>query len=82
LITCGATTGAAVKADLRFVFARHLSIIGSYMGGKHELAALLPFFDSGRLRPVVDKVVPLAEAAEAHRRVENREQFGKVVLKI
>jgi NADPH:quinone reductase-like Zn-dependent oxidoreductase len=82
LITCGATTGAAVKADLRFVFARHLSIIGSYMGGKHELATLLPFFDSGKLRPVVDKVLPLAEAAEAHRRVENREQFGKVVLKI
>lgn len=82
LVTCGATTGAGVQVDLRFVYARHFSILGSYMGGKAELAALLPFFDAGKLRPVVDKVFPLAEAADAHRRMESREQFGKIVLRV
>jgi len=82
LVTCGATTGPGVQVDLRFVYARQLSILGSYMGGKAELVALLPFFDAGKLRPVVDKVFPLAAAADAHRRLESREQFGKVVLSI
>ena len=67
---------------LRYIFARHLSVMGSYMGGKPELAELLPFFDDGRLKPVVDKVFPLAEAADAHRHMESRAQFGKIVLRI
>jgi NADPH:quinone reductase-like Zn-dependent oxidoreductase len=50
------------------------------MGGKPELAELLPLFDTGALRPVVDKVFPLEEAAAAHRRMERRELFGKIVL--
>jgi len=82
VVTCGATSGPDVDIDLRFVFARHLSLLGSHMGGKHELAELLPFFDTGALKPVVDRVFPLEEAAEAHRRLENREQFGKIVLRI
>jgi len=82
LVTCGATSGPDVDIDLRYVFARHLSLLGSHMGGKHELAELLPFFDTGELQPVVDRVVPLEEAADAHRRLENREQFGKIVLRI
>jgi NADPH:quinone reductase-like Zn-dependent oxidoreductase len=82
VVTCGATSGPNAEIDLRFVFARHLSILGSYMGGKPELAELLPFFDDGRLRPVVDRVFPLEEAAEAHRRMESRAQFGKIVLRI
>jgi NADPH2:quinone reductase len=52
------------------------------MGGKPELAELLPLFDAGKLKPVVDKVFPLEEAADAHRRMENRELFGKIVLSI
>ena len=82
LVTCGATSGPDVDIDLRYVFARHLSLLGSHMGGKHELAELLPFFDTGALKPVVDRVLPLEEAADAHRRLENREQFGKIVLRI
>jgi NADPH:quinone reductase-like Zn-dependent oxidoreductase len=82
VVTCGATSGPDVEIDLRYIFARHLSILGSYMGGKPELAELLPFFDDGRLRPVVDRVFPLEEAAEAHRRMESRAQFGKIVLRI
>jgi NADPH:quinone reductase-like Zn-dependent oxidoreductase len=82
LVTIGATTGSEVDLDLRYVYSRHLSILGSYMGGKPELAKLLPFFDAGKLKPVVDRIFPLEEAAEAHRRMENREQFGKLVLRI
>ncbi|MCP5120783.1 MAG: zinc-binding dehydrogenase, partial [bacterium] len=81
LVTCGATTGAMIETDLRSLFARHLSILGSYMGGKPELAELLPLFDAGKLRPVVDKVFPLEDAAAAHRRMERRELFGKIVLR-
>lgn len=82
LVTCGATSGPDVDLDLRYVFARHLSLLGSHMGGKHELARLLPFFETGALKPVVDRVYSLEDAADAHRRLENREQFGKIVLRI
>ena len=82
LVTCGATSGPKIEADLRHIFARHLSILGSFMGGKPELSELLPLFDAGKLRPVVDRVFPLEEASDAHRRMENREQFGKIVLRI
>jgi NADPH:quinone reductase-like Zn-dependent oxidoreductase len=82
LVTCGATSGPRVEADLRYIFAGHLSILGSYMGGKRELAELMPHFDRGKLRPVVDRVFPLEDAGDAHRRMENRELFGKIVLRI
>ncbi|MGH9462885.1 MAG: zinc-binding dehydrogenase [Vicinamibacteria bacterium] len=82
LVTCGATSGPGVDLDLRYIFARHLSLLGSHMGAKHELAGLLPFFETGWLKPVVDRVFSLEEAADAHRRLENREQFGKIVLRI
>jgi NADPH:quinone reductase-like Zn-dependent oxidoreductase len=80
LVTCGATSGAEASINLRYLFARHISILGSYMGGKPELAKLLPHFDAGELNPVVDKVFPLEEAADAHRRMEDRALFGKIVL--
>lgn len=80
LITCGATTGYDAKIDLRFLFARQLSLMGSYMGTKAELLRAVPFFFSGRLRPVVDKTFPLAEAAAAQEHIEKSQQFGKVVL--
>ncbi len=81
LVTCGATTGYDAKIDLRFLFSRHLSILGSYMGSKAELFPVLELVARKQIHPVVDKVFPLAEAAEAHRRLEQRAQFGKIVLK-
>jgi NADPH:quinone reductase-like Zn-dependent oxidoreductase len=81
LVTCGATTGHDAALDLRHLFARQLSLLGSYMGSRAELLEATPHFFEGRLKPVVDKVFPLAEAAEAQRRLEAREQFGKIVLK-
>jgi NADPH:quinone reductase-like Zn-dependent oxidoreductase len=82
LVTCGATTGAAAQLDLRYLFARQLSLLGSYMGSRAELYTVLKLVGESKLRPVIDCVFPLAEAAQAHRRLEQREQFGKVVLKL
>jgi NADPH:quinone reductase-like Zn-dependent oxidoreductase len=80
LVTCGATTGARGEVDLRHLFARQLSLLGSYMGTKADLLAAAPLFFEGRLAPVVDSVLPLSAAAAAHRRLEARESFGKIVL--
>ena len=80
LVTCGATTGYDAKIDLRFLFARQYTLMGSYMGTKSELLRAARFFFSGQLRPVVDSVWPLAQAVDAQRRLEEGAQFGKIVL--
>ena len=80
LVTCGATTGAAAQLDLRYLFARQLSLLGSYMGSRAELFTVLKLVGEKRLRPVIDRIFPLSEAIQAHRRLEDREQFGKIVL--
>jgi len=80
IVTCGATAGFSATIDLRHVFFRQLRILGSTMASKGVLLELLPHVAAGRLRPVVDRVLPLREAAEAHRVLEDREAFGKVVL--
>ncbi len=82
LVTCGNTTGWEAKIDLRFLFVRELSLMGSFMGWKGELLAAAPFFFNGRLKPAVDKTFPLREAAAAHERLEKSEQFGKIVLTV
>jgi NADPH:quinone reductase-like Zn-dependent oxidoreductase len=80
LVTCGATTGARVTLDVNVLFGRHLTLLGSWMGRRSELLDALEFVRSGQIRPVVDSVMPLAEARRAHERLEAGEQFGKVVL--
>ena len=80
LVTCGATTGAEVKIDLRAFFTRHKSIFGSYMGSKAELLEVLKFIFSRKLKPVIDSTFPLQEAAAAQKRMEDREQFGKIIV--
>jgi NADPH:quinone reductase-like Zn-dependent oxidoreductase len=80
LVTCGATAGAEVSLDLRYLFVKQLQIIGSYMGGRRELLEVIRGVRSGDFVPVVDFVFPLEDAAEAHRRLESRAQIGKVVL--
>jgi NADPH:quinone reductase-like Zn-dependent oxidoreductase len=82
LVTCGATTGYDGALDLRYLFTRQLSILGSYMGSKSELYPPLELMLRGKLKPVIDVAWPLAKCADAHRRLENREQFGKVVLRV
>jgi NADPH:quinone reductase-like Zn-dependent oxidoreductase len=82
IVTCGATAGYEPKIDLRHVFFRQLDILGSTMGSKGSLFAILDHVKAGRLRPVVDRVLPLWEASQAHRVLESREAFGKVVLDV
>ena len=80
LVICGATTGHRAALDLRHLFARQLSILGSYMGRKAELLALAPLLFEGRLKPVVDQVLPLSRVRAAHERLEAGKQFGKIVI--
>jgi NADPH:quinone reductase-like Zn-dependent oxidoreductase len=80
IVTCGATTGPEVKFDLRFLFARQLSFLGSYMGNMGELHEVLGHVFAGRLKAVVDRVFPLQDIRAAHEYLEASQMFGKVVL--
>jgi NADPH:quinone reductase-like Zn-dependent oxidoreductase len=81
LVACGATTGYAVEIDLRHLFAKQISLLGSYMGGRGELHAVLKLIGERKLKAVIDRVLPLAQAAEAQEWMEKREQFGKIILR-
>jgi NADPH:quinone reductase-like Zn-dependent oxidoreductase len=80
LVTCGATTGPNASFDLRFLFSRHLSLLGSYMGTMGELYDVLGHVFAGRLKPVVDRTFALKEIRAAHEHLEKSQMFGKVVL--
>jgi NADPH:quinone reductase-like Zn-dependent oxidoreductase len=80
LVTCGSTTGYDVAIDLRHIFYKRLSILGSTMGSKGSLFDILGLVESGKLRPVLDRSLPLAEAPRAHTLLAERAQFGKIVL--
>ena len=80
LVTCGATTGPEAKIDLLFLFARQLSIFGSYMGTMGDLHEVMGHVFVGRLKPVIDRVFPLADIRAAHEYLEAGQMFGKVVL--
>ncbi|HVI08465.1 MAG TPA: zinc-binding dehydrogenase [Candidatus Binatia bacterium] len=80
LVTCGATTGPNVGIDLRHLFARQLSLLGSYMGTMGELHEVLKHVFAGRLKPVVDRAFPLSEIRAAHEYLEKSQMFGKVVI--
>lgn len=81
LVTCGATTGYDAAIDLRYLFSKQWSVLGSFMGTMGELHQVLKFVFRGQLKPVIDRAYPLAEIRAAHERLENKEQFGKVVVK-
>jgi NADPH:quinone reductase-like Zn-dependent oxidoreductase len=80
LVTCGATTGPEAKFDIRVLFSRQLSFLGSYMGTMGDLHQVLKHIFSGKLKAVVDRTFALSEARSAHERLEKSEQFGKIVL--
>jgi NADPH:quinone reductase-like Zn-dependent oxidoreductase len=80
LITCGATTGPSVTLDLRYVFSRELSILGSMMGTRKDLMAVSELIGKRLLRPMVDTVYPLSSARLAQERMLKRDFFGKLVL--
>ena len=80
VVTCGATTGYDAKVDLRFLFSKQWSLLGSFMGTMGELHQVVKFVFRKQLKPVVDRVYPLSEIRAAHERLEKKEQFGKVVV--
>jgi NADPH:quinone reductase-like Zn-dependent oxidoreductase len=80
IVTCGATTGPNASFDLRFVYSRQLSFLGSYMGTMGELYEVLGHVFAGRVKPVVDRVFPLQEARAAHEYMGKSQMFGKIVL--
>jgi len=80
IVTCGATTGPNVGFDLRFLFARQLSFLGSYMGTMDDLHRALKFVFDGTFNALVDRTFPLAEARAAHEFMQSGQMFGKIVL--
>lgn len=80
LLTCGATSGYDARTDIRYIWGRELTILGSDGWTRPELEALLAATWSGRIQPIVDRVLPLAQTAEGHRLLEEREVFGKVII--
>ena len=80
LVTCGATTGPNVAIDLRHLFARQLSLLGSYMGTMGELHEVLRHVFAGQLKPVVDRTFQLSELRAAHEYLEKSQMFGKIVV--
>lgn len=80
LVTFGATTGRTTEVDIRQVFWNQISILGTTMGSPREFTAMLQLYEAGRLKPVVDSVFPLRDTPAAHRRMDEGQQFGKIVL--
>jgi len=82
LVTCGATSGPMVETDVRRLFWNQWTIMGSTMGNDAEYDAIVGQLRQGRLLPPVDRVFPLGQARAAFERLQNAEQFGKVVIDI
>jgi NADPH:quinone reductase-like Zn-dependent oxidoreductase len=81
IVTCGATAGYDPHEDLRHIFYRHLRILGSSLGTPAEFLTVMQLVFAGRLSPVIDSVMQLSEAAQAHRQLEARQVFGKILLR-
>jgi NADPH:quinone reductase-like Zn-dependent oxidoreductase len=82
LVTCGATSGPIGETDIRIVFWKQISIIGSTMANQSEFETVMRLFFQGTLRPIVDEVVPLKDGAAAQQRLADGKQFGKIVLRV
>jgi NADPH:quinone reductase-like Zn-dependent oxidoreductase len=80
VVTCGATSGPRLDVDLRLIFFKSLSILGSTMGGLGEMRELWRLFERGQLRSIIAKVLPMSEAAKGHSLLESRSVFGKIIL--
>lgn len=81
VLTCGATAGFAPPTDLRYIWTAELDVLGSNGWHRDDLVALLQLVATGKLEPVIDRVVPLSEGIEAVRLLEERRFFGKIVVR-
>ena len=82
LVTCGATAGGEPRDDIAAIVTKQLKIYGSTLGSRREFSQLISFLNASKIEPIIDRVFPLSEAAEAQRYVEAAKQFGKVVLEM
>jgi len=82
VLTCGATSGPNPPEEIRLIFWKQLTVVGSTMGSREDWRQLVAAVSARRLRPVVDSAVPLAEGRDAHARLARGEQFGKIVLAV
>src|SRR5437660_8970875 len=80
LVTCGATSGPEVRIDLRYLYMRQTTVMGSFMGTRHELLAVAKWLGAGRIRAVIDSVLPLQDVRAAHEQMLERKLFGNIVL--
>jgi NADPH:quinone reductase-like Zn-dependent oxidoreductase len=80
ILVCGATAGFDPKEDLRYIWSFELQVIGSNSFYDENLKALMDLIEQGKIKPVIDEVLPLAKAAQGLKLIENREVFGKVVI--
>jgi D-arabinose 1-dehydrogenase-like Zn-dependent alcohol dehydrogenase len=81
-VTCGATSGPRPQTDLQRIFWNQLSVFGSTMGNRREFAEMLNFVRQRGVKPVIDQVLSLSEGANAMARMEQGQQFGKLILKV
>ncbi len=81
-MTCGAHTGAEVFLDLWKLFAKQISLLGAYLGTMSELREVLRLLSLRHLYPIIHRIFPLAQAAEAQRLLESRQVFGKVLIEV
>ena len=82
LLTVGNTGAPKFEIDNRYIFAKHISIIGSTMGSLKDFSEVMALIVAGKLHPVLDKTFALKDAQSAHERLENNEQLGKITLEI
>jgi NADPH:quinone reductase-like Zn-dependent oxidoreductase len=82
IVTCGSTTGRWGNTDLWSLFGKEISLLGSFGATREELLALLPLVVDGVFEPIIDRTFPLEQAADAHRYMAERQQFGKLVLAV
>jgi NADPH:quinone reductase-like Zn-dependent oxidoreductase len=82
ILTVGNTAGAKFEFDNRYMFGKHLSLIGTTMGTRADFATVMGLVFAGQLKPVVDSLFPLSDIRAAHERMESGEVFGKIVLSV
>ncbi|PKO19995.1 alcohol dehydrogenase [candidate division BRC1 bacterium HGW-BRC1-1] len=82
LVNCGVTSGPKVEMEFRPIYARQISLLGAYLGNRHEFDSLLKMADAGRIKPVLDRVFDLADLAAAQDYMDSRQQFGKIILRV
>ncbi|HRK34956.1 MAG TPA: zinc-binding dehydrogenase, partial [Candidatus Hydrogenedentes bacterium] len=82
IVHCGVTTGKTAEVDIAALYWNHISVMGSTMGTQEEFRSLISAVSAAKLKPVIDKVFPIAEGRAAQERMENGDQFGKIVLEV